>query len=295
MLRELLECLGGVADPRAVPRTEHRLIDVLAIAVCAVLAGAESFEDIALYGRSKRAWLSRFLELPNGVPSHDTFRRVLVLIDPEAFEQGFLAWTRRAFVTGVRRGRGWRRGRRRAVADRGGRQGAATIVRPQAREDAAAPRRRLRDEKRPHARAAARGRARRRARGAGGAAGRIGRPRRADQPGRRLLPPERGRGDRRARRRPPDRAQGQRPRPARRGAGLVRRARLRGRGRAAPVLGQHGWRPRPGRRAGACSWPTRPRCPGPTTSSPPGRTCAASSPWRPSASWRTPRRARRAA
>ena len=67
MLHELLECLGGVADPRAVPRIEHRLIDVLAIAVCAVLAGAESFEDIALYGRSKRAWLSRFLELPNGI------------------------------------------------------------------------------------------------------------------------------------------------------------------------------------------------------------------------------------
>ena len=98
MLHELLECLGGMADPRAVPRIEHRLIDVLAIAVCAVRAGAESFEDIALYGRSKRAWLARFLELPNGIPSHDTFRRVLMLIDPEAFERGFLAWTRRAFV-----------------------------------------------------------------------------------------------------------------------------------------------------------------------------------------------------
>ena len=98
MLHELLECLGGMADPRAVPKIEHRLIDVLAIAVCAVLAGAESFEDIALYGRSKRAWLERFLELPNGIPSHDTFRRVLMLIDPEAFERGFLAWTRRTFV-----------------------------------------------------------------------------------------------------------------------------------------------------------------------------------------------------
>ena len=100
MLHELLECLAGVGDPRAVPKIEHRLIDVLAIAVCAVLAGAESFEDIALYGRSKQAWLERFLELPNGIPSHDTFRRVLMLIDPEAFERGFLAWTRRAFVVG---------------------------------------------------------------------------------------------------------------------------------------------------------------------------------------------------
>ena len=98
MLLELLECLGGVADPRAPTKVEHRLVDVLAIAVCAVLAHAESFEDIALYGRSKRAWLGRFLELPGGIPSHDPFRRVLMLIDPGEFEQGFLAWTRRAFV-----------------------------------------------------------------------------------------------------------------------------------------------------------------------------------------------------
>ena len=100
MLHDLLECLGGVGDPREATKVEHRLIDVLAITVCAVLAHAESFEDIALYGRSKRAWLSRFLELPGGIPSHDTFRRVLMLIDPEEFEQGFLAWTRRAFVRG---------------------------------------------------------------------------------------------------------------------------------------------------------------------------------------------------
>ena len=100
MLHDLLECLGGVGDPREAAKVEHRLIDVLAITVCAVLAHAESFEDIALYGRSKRAWLSRFLELPGGIPSHDTFRRVLMLIDPEEFEQGFLAWTRRAFVRG---------------------------------------------------------------------------------------------------------------------------------------------------------------------------------------------------
>ena len=98
MLHELLECLEGVEDPREPAKVEHRLLDVLAIAVCAVLANAESFEDIALYGRSKRSWLERFLELPGGIPSHDTFRRVLMLINPGEFEQGFLAWTRRAFV-----------------------------------------------------------------------------------------------------------------------------------------------------------------------------------------------------
>ena len=62
------------------------------IAVCAVIACAESWDDIALYGRSKLAWLSTFLDLPNGIPSHDTFRRVFMLIDPDAFEAGFAAW-----------------------------------------------------------------------------------------------------------------------------------------------------------------------------------------------------------
>ncbi len=62
------------------------------IAVCAVIACAESWDDIALYGRSKLAWLRTFLDLPNGIPSHDTFRRVFMLIDPDAFEAGFTAW-----------------------------------------------------------------------------------------------------------------------------------------------------------------------------------------------------------
>jgi len=62
------------------------------IAVCAVIACAESWDDIALYGRSKLAWLRTFPELPNGIPSHDTFRRVFMLIDPEAFETGFATW-----------------------------------------------------------------------------------------------------------------------------------------------------------------------------------------------------------
>jgi predicted transposase YbfD/YdcC len=68
------------------------LLDILVIAVCAVVACAESWCDIALYGRSKLAWLRTFLELPNGIPSHDTFRRVFMLIDPDAFEAGFTAW-----------------------------------------------------------------------------------------------------------------------------------------------------------------------------------------------------------
>src|ERR687896_669765 len=78
-------------------RVEHKLLDILVIAVCAVIGEAESFEDIALYGRCKRDWLQRFLELPNGIPSHDTFRRVLMLVDPDAFERCFLGWVRAVF------------------------------------------------------------------------------------------------------------------------------------------------------------------------------------------------------
>lgn len=71
-------------DPRETGKVEHRSVDVLAIAVCAVLAGTESFEDIALYGGAKRPWLSRHPGLGGGVPLHDTVRRVLMLIDSEA-------------------------------------------------------------------------------------------------------------------------------------------------------------------------------------------------------------------
>lgn len=81
-------------DPRCSGKVEHRLIDILVIAICAVVAGAESWEDIALYGRSKVEWLSTFLTLSNGIPSHDTFRRVFMLIDTGRFEACFEAWAR---------------------------------------------------------------------------------------------------------------------------------------------------------------------------------------------------------
>ncbi len=91
-IEKLGQYFGTIEDPRCNGKVEHRLRDILVTAVCAVIACAESWEDIALYGRSKLAWLSTFLELPNGIPSHDTFRRVFMLIDPDAFEAGFTAW-----------------------------------------------------------------------------------------------------------------------------------------------------------------------------------------------------------
>src|SRR5918911_1783897 len=95
-------CFAGLADPRETRRCAHQLIDILVIAVCAVIACAESWEDIALYGRSKQAWLKTFLALPNGIPSHDTFRRVFMLIDPDAFEGGFTRWVQ-AWAHGFKR------------------------------------------------------------------------------------------------------------------------------------------------------------------------------------------------
>src|SRR3954453_2799515 len=97
MIEGLTACFDGLADPRVTRQCDHRLIDILVIAVSAVIACAESWcaeswEDIELYGRSKQAWLKTFLDLPNGIPSHDTFRRVFMLIDPDAFEGCFARW-----------------------------------------------------------------------------------------------------------------------------------------------------------------------------------------------------------
>src|SRR3954463_5155221 len=97
MLEALIAQLETIEDPRCEWKVEHRLLDILVIAVCAVLGEAESFEDVALYGRCKREWLERFLALANGIPPHDPFRRVLMLVDPDAFERSFLGWVRAVF------------------------------------------------------------------------------------------------------------------------------------------------------------------------------------------------------
>ena len=70
-IEKLGQYLVAIEDPRCSGKVEHRLVEVLVIAVCAVIACAESWDDIALYGRSKLAWLRTFLDLPNGIPSHE--------------------------------------------------------------------------------------------------------------------------------------------------------------------------------------------------------------------------------
>jgi predicted transposase YbfD/YdcC len=68
-------------------------MDILVIAVCAVISGAEGWEDLEEYGKANAAWLGDLLDLPYGIPGHDTFRRVLARLAPEELTQCFLAWT----------------------------------------------------------------------------------------------------------------------------------------------------------------------------------------------------------
>ena len=91
-LEKIEEHFSRVQDPRIERSKEHKLIDIISIAICAVICGAEGWVDIENFGKSKITWLKTFWELPNGIPSHDTFGRVFSLIDPEEFQESFQSW-----------------------------------------------------------------------------------------------------------------------------------------------------------------------------------------------------------
>lgn len=82
-----------VPDPRLARTKDHQLLDILVIAICAILCGANDWVGVATFGTARLAWFRTFLELANGLPSHDTFGRVFARLDPEAFAQAFLTWT----------------------------------------------------------------------------------------------------------------------------------------------------------------------------------------------------------
>jgi predicted transposase YbfD/YdcC len=90
--RSVLQHFQHLPDPRVERTKHHSLVAIVTIAILAVLAGADGFVAIERYGRAKQAWLETFLELPDGIPSHDTFGRVIGALDPQALEAGFLAW-----------------------------------------------------------------------------------------------------------------------------------------------------------------------------------------------------------
>ena len=86
------EHFSDLEDPRSDLGKRHLLLDIIVIAICAVVCGADDWVEVELFGQSKQQWLGQFLELPHGIPSHDTFGRVFRLLDPEQFERGFRSW-----------------------------------------------------------------------------------------------------------------------------------------------------------------------------------------------------------
>ncbi len=85
---------ASLPDPRGGNALQHALGDILVIAICAIICGADGWVEVEAWGNAKRQWLEQFLELPNGIPSHDTFGRVFARLDPKEFERCFVSWIR---------------------------------------------------------------------------------------------------------------------------------------------------------------------------------------------------------
>jgi predicted transposase YbfD/YdcC len=91
-LETLIECFADLPDPRIERCKRHKLIDIVVIGLCAVICGGEGPTDMETFGETKAEWLQQFLELPFGIPSHDTFGRVLSILAPREFERCLLNW-----------------------------------------------------------------------------------------------------------------------------------------------------------------------------------------------------------
>jgi predicted transposase YbfD/YdcC len=88
----IVEHFAGVEDPRVERKREHRLMDILVIAISAVVCGANDWVAVETFGKAKESWLRKFLVLPHGIPSHDTFGRVFALLKPEQLQASFVSW-----------------------------------------------------------------------------------------------------------------------------------------------------------------------------------------------------------
>src|SRR5436309_11307990 len=91
-VRSLAKHFAGLQDPRTGNARQHIFLKIVIIAICAVICGADGWSDVELFGRNKKEWLKTFLELPKGIPSHDTFGRVFAKIKPDEFQKRFIEW-----------------------------------------------------------------------------------------------------------------------------------------------------------------------------------------------------------
>lgn len=91
-VRSLIDSFSEVVDPRVNRQRRHLLIDIIVIAVLGVMARGDGWKEIHMWGEANQQWLQTFLELPNGIPSRDTFRRTISRLDPDQFQQAFLGW-----------------------------------------------------------------------------------------------------------------------------------------------------------------------------------------------------------
>jgi len=93
----ITEHFASLKDPRIQLKTRHKLIDIIIITICAVICGADDWTEVVDYAKAKKDWLKKFLALPHGIPSHDTFGRVFSLLRPEEFEKCFVSWIHTVF------------------------------------------------------------------------------------------------------------------------------------------------------------------------------------------------------
>lgn len=96
-LASISECFGDLYDPRVGGRCDYPLIEIITIAICAVIAGADGWTEVETFGKTKKAWLKQFVKLENGIPSHDTFGDVFRMLNADAFQRSFMRWVERVF------------------------------------------------------------------------------------------------------------------------------------------------------------------------------------------------------
>ena len=91
-MTDLISHLSNITDPRSAQGKRHQLIEIIIIAICGIICGADDWVMIEHFGKAKKEWFESFLSLPHGIPSHDTFGQVFSLIDPQEFEKCFMDW-----------------------------------------------------------------------------------------------------------------------------------------------------------------------------------------------------------